>query len=488
METNNQTITTENKTSKISQGGIALIAGGLIFIFLLALGSWTDNRFGTHLVLSSDLSSSPDWFLYTIAVIGSVTAIAGIVLAILKPLGVFNLDEKKERGLVIGSVLLIGTAAFILALSSISFAAFNWQYFSSELSSSKGISNQAQAWMSLTIIAVVLVIAFIILSMLNLINMEDKMYRTLRNSSVALVALGWLVFNLCINSFGSMGGDAEVLVQGLAGISLSNIGSVLNEKLPELQTLSTIGEQLDYISSFTGNELYTIITGNDAPGKFDVVAKNVIKVWDDGTGAGMMAIAAVSPALKNLISNQGGLANLLHTISLPLEVVGHLPTYLQSFAKDGMIMGVNNSANSILIFTSLLGLGLIGIPVYGVLTYNSEDKTSIMFWGSIGVIIAAFVLYFILLLTPYMAAVEEHGILESLLLGEFGGFAPGLIAQAGQQGGIHSAIVYFSPQYNGTTVWWIAEVITFIIPVVAFITAWLVTRGSNSNNESASAE
>ncbi len=475
METNNQTITTENKISKISQGGIALIAGGLIFIFLLALGSWTDNRFGTHLVLSSDLSSSPEWFLITIAVIGSMVALAGIALAILKPLGVFNLDEKKERGLVIGSVLLIGTAAFILALSSISFAAFNWQYFSSELSSSNGISNQAQAWMSLTIIAVVLVIAFIILSMLNLINMEDKMYRTLRNSSVALVALGWFVFNLCINSFGAMGGDANVLVENLTenliGVKISLVG------LGEILT----NDQLASLADITAKDFYQTFLEDIIVNKIGVAGKWASaqlvfnSLWNKGTIPGVATLPFA-------------LGDLIHTIGNNAETLSQGGNYLQSFAKEGMIMGVNNSANSILIFTSLLGLGLIGIPVYGVLTYNSEDKTSIMFWGSIGVIIAAFALYFILLLTPYMAAVEEHGILESLLLGEFGGFAPGLIAQAGQPGGIHSAIVYFSPQYNGTTVWWIAEVITFIIPVVAFITAWLVTRGSNSNNESAVAE
>lgn len=440
------TSTNTQKVSKFSWGAIATIIAGALFIYILAMGTWTDNRFGTHLVLSSDLSSAGDqvWFLYFVTVVGLLTIVAGIVALVLDILGIIDLDEQKDNSLKIGATLLIGSAAFILALSSISFAAFNWQFFESEIEN--GVANQAYAWTSLVTILTVLTIAFTIIGLTGLVNLDRKLFVTLRNSSIAFVALGWFVFNLCINSFGAMGGDAEVLINGLTDGKVS---------------LVALGENIENID-------FAAIAAMDAKTFYQEVLQTHISALSKIPWS--LAAVVVTPLWNNTL--QPLFANLA---SNP-DAVQHLAGILTGFAKEGMIMGVNNSANSMLIFISLLGLGLVGIPVYGVLTHSNDEKRSVLMWGSIYTIVAITILYLFLTLTPYMAPVEEYSLAEQLFKGEYGGFCPGLIAQAGQAGGIHTAIVYFSGQYNGTAMWWIAEVLTFLIPVAAFTGAYFTSK------------
>ncbi len=436
---------TTTKTSKFSWGAIATIIAGALFIYLLAMGSWTDNRFGTHLVLSSDLSSAGEqgWFLYFVLVVGLLTIVAGIVALVLDILGIIDLDEQKDNSLKIGATLLIGSAAFILALSSISFAAFNWQFFDSEIAN--GTSSQAWAWIILTIVATIVTIGFTITGLTGVVNLDRKLFVTLRNSSIAFVALGWFVFNLCINSFGAMGGDAEVLINGLTdgNVSLAALGEKLEAAEIDLAPIAAMDAR-----TFYEEVLQTHIS---ALSKVPWIAASVIvePLWNN----------TLQPLFQHFADNPGALAVIL-----------------KGFEKEGMIMGVNNSANSMLIFISLLGLGVVGIPVYGVLTHGNEEKRSVLMWGSIYTIAAITGLYLFLTLTPYMAPVEEYSLIEQLFKGEYGGFCPGLIAQAGQAGGIHTAIVYFSGQYNGTAMWWIAEVLTFLIPVGAFTGAYFTSK------------
>ncbi len=469
--------TVENKESRFSWGAFAAIAAGLIYIYLIAMGSWTDNRFGTHLVLSTDLSSAGEqgWFLIFVAIIGSIVAIAGIVTLVLNYLGVIKLNESQDNSLKIGSTLLIGSAAFILALSSISFAAFNSQYFESEGIIEKGTSNQAWAWISLTIITTALIIGLTIGSMItNIISIEDKLYRTLRNSSIALVALGWFVFNLCINSFGAMGGDANVLVAGLTGNDqlLTHLGTAFTDA--DLSGLSSTVASMD-AKTFYQTFLEDIVVAQiGLPGKWATAQAVFAPFYNKGTGP----LVSQLGALGQLVASQGGLQNLLVNLGPAINELGPLITALGA-GKEGMIMGVNNAFNSYLIFTLLLLTGLVGIPAYGVLTHGKEEKTSIMFWGSITLIIAMYVLYFFLTLTPYMVNSKgyESSILGGLLLGDYGpSIAPGLIALPGNDGGINSAIVYFSPQYNGTTIWWLSEVLTFIILPASFVGSWLTIK------------
>ncbi len=491
METTN--IKTENKNNKLSWGAFATFAAGLIYMYLIAFGTFTDNRFGTHLVLSIDLSSagSQEWFLWFVVAVGTLVAIAGAITFVLNYLGVIELNESQDSALKIGSTLLIGSAAFILALSSISFAAFNWQYFDSELTN--GTSNQAYAWISLTIIATAIVIGLTICVLTNVFTIDRKLYLTLRNSSIALVALGWLVFNVCINSFGAMGGDANVLFENLTGFSLAYVGETLST-IPAFATAENIGDALVVASNMTPEEFYKdvlLVVKPDLP-KWMVASIPFTSFWENGVSP--LVKPFVPDAFYDLVVSTGGLQNLLFDGGQLLEGVSVLPNYLETFEKVGPIMGVNNSFNSLLIFLSLLGLGLFGIPIYGVLTYNNKEKTSIMFWGSIVTIISVYTLYFFLTLTPYMVNMdgynpptnERMATIVLLLTGNYDpSIAPGLIALPGYSGGINSAIVYFSPQYSGTVVWWISEVITFIIPAASFVGAWLTIRAISDDNNKA---
>ncbi len=450
-----QTQTNSDMNNKHYLGSIMLIIGGIVLFFLLALGSFTDNRFGTHMVLNSDLSSGPDWYLYLISSIALLIVIAGIVLLVLNTFNVFRLNDSRDRTLTTGAFFLMGSAAFVLALSSISFAAFNWQYFKSQ--ADNGIAVAATAMMTLSIIGIVASLGYTIFGLIVPMNNNEKLYLTLRNTSIGLVALGWLVFNLCINSFGAMGGDANVLIAGLTGHDglLTTAGTAINSVDFASMDAKT------FYQSFLQDAIGVPWAAANVGGFTDY--------WDTGTG-GIADIlnAAGLGALNELVASQGGLQNVMIDLGPNLVELGS--------GKEGMIMGVNNSFNSFLIFTLLVSAGFVGLPLYGVLTYSgtSRDNKSIMFFGSLIVILAMTLVYLFLLLTPYMvgydASTQHVGLLELLLYGNFEpSIAPGLIALPGEAGGIHSAVVYFSDEYNGTIVWWIAEAITFIVPVAAFV-------------------
>ncbi len=450
MET--QTTNSSNKTNAISYGSIVFAISGLVLIFLLVLGTWTDNRFGTHMVLNTDLTSGPNWFLCLVATIGVLVTIAGLVFLTLDALGIFKLDENKNRTLKIGAYLLMGSAAFAMALSSISFAAFNWQFFKSQIDN--GISDTAIAMIAIAIIGITISLSYVVFGFFYELNTDDKLYLTLRNSSVGLIALGWLITNVCINSFGSMGGDANVLVNGLTDGKIS---------------LTALGTEMTNANA-TGLEIFQKVTGKNKPGVADVIWKYFIAIWD-GT-LSKLQITAINGILSSLninfdaklLNEAGGLIHILNYIGNDIVELGS--------GKEGMLMGVNNSFNAYMIFTLLVLGGTVGLPLYGYLTYNSasNDRPSIMYWGSIITIAAVFALYLFLALTPYMVKGEpEAGLIGMLLTGNYDpSIAPGLIALPGHDGGIHSAIVYFADEYNGTLVWWISEVLIIAIPIASY--------------------
>lgn len=486
MET--QKTNTTNKNS-IPWGAIMLIIAGLVVIFLLALGSWTDNRFGTHMVLDIDLTSGPIWYLCLIATVGSLISITGIILIVLNAIGVYELDSTKDRTLMIGSFLLMGTSAFVLALSSISFAAFNWQFFDSQFEHGTAIA--AQAMMGLTIVFITASLAYTVFGMVVPLNQADKMYYGMRNTSIGLIALGWFVFNVCINSFGAMGGDANVLVDGLFGKTdvLLNLGNTLNamdgSTLAEWATMTGKNSK-DAFVYMIDNTPIGLIINNKIPGTGESLwilggTVQLPKWWNDIWTIGIAESPKLSPlpnvslpfSLQQIIesASTSGIAQLIAKEVVEL-----------STGKEGMIMGVNNSVNSFMIFMSLLLAGFVGLPLYAKLTYKTQgEKPSIMFWGSIIVIISMTVIYLFMLLTPYMVSSEgAPGLLGMLLDGQIGNsLAPGLVAFPGHDGGIHSAIVYFSDEYNGTPLWWIVEGITFVVPVASFVGTWLFLRKNN---------
>ncbi len=459
MTTQTQTDSNMNNTNYL--GSTMLILGGVVVFFLLVLGSLTDNRFGTHMVLNSDLSSGPAWYLILISLISMAVVAAGVTLIILDKVNVFKINDSRDRALTTGSLFLMGSAAFVLALSSISFAAFNWQFFESQIQN--GTADAAIAMMSLSIIGIVASLGYIVFGLIVPVNQNEKLYLTLRNTSVAFVALGWFVFNVCINSFGSMGGDAAVLVDGLLGKDdvLANIGSILQN------------------NEISGLDIYHFVTGEEGePDKGNLVWNNIIAAWDGKTPSPVWgALNLIHEGLGDFIKDEGGIGAILSNSQLTTDLVE------LGSGKEGPIMGVNNSMNSMMIFSLLITATFIGLPVYAGLTYSgtSKDKPSIMYISSIIIIIAMSVIYLFLLLTPYMVsydpATQHVGILGLLFTGNYDpSIAPGLIALPGEPGGIHSAIVYFSDEYNGTIVWWIAETLTFIAPVAAFVSTTLFIK------------
>ncbi len=473
MET--QTKNSNNKTNAISKGSIVFAISGLVLIFLLVLGSWTDNRFGTHMVLDIDLSSSPCWFLCLVSTIGVLVTITGLVFLTLNALGIFKLDENKDKTLKIGGYLLMGAAAFSMALSSISFAAFNWQFFKSQLEN--GISDTAIAMMTIAIVGITVSLSYVVFGFFYELNTDDKLYLTLRNSSMGLLALGWLVTNVCINSFGSMGGDANVLVSGLTGtdnllydISVSiGTGGVVDGTFATWATMAGKNSKDAFI--YMIDDVFKItIKGHGgaelwAGGTIIGLPKWWNGLWTTGVANKTIALPAISLPLSLQQIIQDSADTLLPALSKELLEL--------STGKEGMIMGVNNSFNSYAIFTLLVLGGTVGLPLYGYLTYNSasEDKLSVMYWGSIITIAAVSALYLFLALTPYMVkGAPEAGLIGMLLDGNFApSIAPGLIALPGEPGGIHSAIVYFSDEYHGTIIWWISEVLIFAIPVASYL-------------------
>ncbi len=433
------TTQTQKENKNYYKGSLVVILAGVAFIFLLALGTWTDNRFGTHLVLSSDLSTAGEqgWFLWFVTAVGLGFIIFGIA-----SLTSLNINESQDKSLTIAGMLLMGSAAFALALSSITFAAFNWQYFDQQIKN--GTADAAYACIAIVVIATAFVIGFIIITLANGVNMHEKKYLTLRNTTMALMFLGWLVFNICIQSFGSMGGDANVLVAGLTGNDelLSNVGTFVS----------------DPSNTPTGLEIFQHVTGKDKPGWSQFVWKGFISIWDN-------KIAGIFPSIgKDLIELGSG--------------------------KEGLIMGVNNAMSSYSIFALTALTGFVFIPLYGMLSYKntSAEKTSLVYRASLISIIGLTAIYLFLAATPYMPSEEATyfggnatlNTLYLLLTGNYDpSWAPGLIALPGQEGGIHSAIVYFSDEYHGTTIWWVSEALTFIVPAIIFLSVMLTINKGN---------
>lgn len=469
-----------NFYKNISISSISLILAGFFIFFLLALGSYTENRIGSHLVLDFDLISSPSWFLIFIDSISLLLILAGIIIFFINFFKIKIIEEKHERVLILGSILFIGFSAFILALSSISFSAFNWQFFESQIESD--ISAMSVSMMSLVIIGYFLIFTLIATG-INFFDLNKKLYITLRNSFVALIALGWFVFNLCINSYGAMGGDSDVLVKGLMGTSLTEIGDIISDS--ELaNSFEELGELFLNFSSMEAEEFYNeVLLGSGADLPIWFVAKDSFtNFWETGEAP---AIGLVIPEfLYKLVVSANGLQNLFEKGGhLFIKITDTLPNFLRSFAKDGPIFGVNNSFNSHLVFVLLIITGIILIPLYGYFTYTKFDQNNqqIIYYSSLTIIALMFILYLFLILTPYMVGYDsnEHYIsmVEALLTGKYDpSIAPGLIALPGEEGGIHSAIVYYSPEYKGTVVWWIAEILTFIFLIVPFIVFYFVLK------------
>ncbi len=463
---------------------IALSA--FLMMFFLILGSLSNNRFGTHLVFNGDLLNSPLWFILSIIVISLITIIGFLKVYDLSRKNRMHYSEDTDKIFKISSFLLIGTSIWFIALSAFSFAAFNWQFFDSQIHDGLKYGNLPIALQGMVIgISVIVVLGIILLltyiGIFSKFNMSDRLYYTMRNSIFAFIALSWFGFVLSTVAFGAMGGDANVLLSGLThgNINLEEIGKKLETVLPTFDSLS---DQLAYLGSLGGEQIYQFVTGGTTPGPSEVGWKQFIQLWDYGTGLGWSAINQIKPGLAALISNNSGIGGLLISLSNITQGIvdygGGISEILISFAKPGIIFGVNNSLNAYLLFTSMF-LILIGIVIYSILSYLKYEKNidsmtyNISIYSIIGI---TFLFAFMSWITPYIPGVFENGtIFDSSLL-------PGLIAGPGEPGGISSAFVYFLPGYFGTVGWWTMFWILLAIPVIT-ISYELTTKFLLKDNE-----
>lgn len=534
IKENTKTTEISDQKSKWELTSLLMALAGLVMFFFLVSGSITENRFGTHLVWSNDLSATPMWFSLIIVWLAAAIVIAAVVIFSFSYNGKLKLSEERLRALRIGSWALIGTSAFYIALSSITFAVFNTDFFSNTLNTTwtpitpvhwlgntvhtvmtPAVQSVVIGWLTLiTIFAVVIgttaVAAFGV-------NISEKMYYTARNTTVALIAIGWLVFNINLMGFGAMGGDAGVLVNGVLGTNVDwtslgktveSLGNELNDlgyTIEDLQPLldavvalplDEIGSGLTAWGAMEPKEAYQALQAfakaHDIGGKLGdalifpwAIAQAVFNpLWTNKLQPLVSTVGPILPALWTIIPGLEKLAPVLVTIANPITGVG---SWVSQLYKPSIFQGVNGSFVAISIMILLVS-SLVWIPALTVTEhFMLEDSRRSMTWkASMWTIIGISIIFFVLAWTvPYIdiwaGANDFNPVIDGLIGGKHNGLAPGLVGQAGEQGGICGALVYYSPLYHGTATWWIALSLVVITPLAAIAASVVTTlRGSKT--------
>ncbi len=441
------------------------LAGFLIFWFFLS-GSITDNRFGTHLVMAGDLTSVPMWYGLIIAYFSFGLIILSCVLFYLNFKDKLSLTSEQEKIIRIGSLFLIGSATFFIALSSMSFAVFNNSFFSSilegkyvqrsfvpswgskfdltssevtyHLKDSVAFSLQGIIIASFSIVALIAIVATSVVFYVQKFRISDKMYISLRNSAIFLISFTWLIFNINLFAFGSMGGDAGILVNGVLGTDIN-------------------WEEF-------GIEMAKFGEG-DAQTFYETILQPAL-----GTPGWLLAKPFFEPFWKTGVLNIPGVVDINLGVGLN-EILVEVGFWLSILNKPSLLQGVNQSSSAILLMAILISLFFFTFTyVYLDYKFVKNNDTALLYYFSIYIIIIITALYGILAWTvPYIITTSEsfNPIVDGLINGEHNGLAPGLIGQAGQPGGINGAIVYFSPKYHGTFVWWLSFVLALLTPLMA---------------------
>ncbi|BDU67371.1 MAG: hypothetical protein TYPL_0240 [Candidatus Tyloplasma litorale] len=430
---------------------LLFLAGVLIFFFLVS-GTLTDNRFGSHLVMSADLTASPMWYGLTMTYISFALIIIAIILFIFDQRGQLNISEDKLRVIRLGSLFLMGISAFFIALSSITFAVFNNDFFTNHvnnewrslveinnlgnITSTTKWATQGVAIASLSIIFIVGIIATTIFFLFRKKEVSNKFYYSVRNGAVLLSALGWLVFNINLMAFGAMGGDAGILINGVLGTDFNwnDLGSTLGDISAE---------------DFYTNVLRKV--DDSLPG-WTISRKWFTEIWDTGSTS-IIGIGDIS-------------------IGFPLGAFIHNSgDWVANLSKDSFLLGVNESFPASFIMLILL-LGFVMVPAYIYIDYKNFDdnRISITYYAAVITLVTITIIFLSLAwIAPYIITWDGdyNPLLDGLIAGDPAGIAPGLIGQAGTAGGINGAIIYFSPNYSGTICWWIALVVVILTPFVA---------------------
>lgn len=469
MEQKTTSLKQNEKMTRIFSGRHSLtilllvIAGFMVFWFMLS-GSLSDNRFGTHIVMSSDLTSLPAWYGLSLFFISAGLTIGGFILFFLLYRELINLTESQEKVIRVGSLFMMGTASFYIALSSITFAAFNNEFFISAFSnrfvwdslapiltpfgnfkSETSYSLQGVVIASMSLITFAIIMSVTSFLFFSKTKVSNKFYYSGRNSAVLLIALGWLTFNINVVAFGSMGGDASILINAVLGTNIDF--NTIGEKAQILNEFSLMNSRASWKAIKPFLEFLSFL-------QFNALHAAWSTIWNSGW-------QSIPP-----------LSDLLYVISTNIILIS---PWLADMSKESFFQGVNESMASYILFGTFI-IASLASPFYIVLTYFTfkDNKISIFYDWSIYTLLGVTVIYGILAWTiPYIsfANIEDYNpIIDGFIHGEANGLAPGLIGQTGQPGGINGALVYFSPNYHGTITWWIGFGLVLIIP---FVTAGL---------------
>lgn len=474
----------ESFKSRHSLTILLMVVGGFLTFFFLVSGSITDNRFGTHLVFSADLTSSPMWYSLTIMYISIAIILGGFILFSLLYRGKIKLNEGQEKAIRIGSLYLVGSAAFFIALSSITFAVFNSNFYKTlnfewnsiapvtkiwgGASQTTNYSTQGFVISLLSVVSIVTIMAATLFAVITKKEFSNRIYYTTRNGAILLIAVGWLVFNINLMAFGAMGGDAEVLLNGVLGTNI-NFDNVLNQ-VEGIEIFNTWGNIEDPKEAYMALKDFLDLN-------FEIdIPKYVIagRYWDEFWTNGILDIGILGIYID--LPGSIGFNDLILYIYFLSDSA---PFWVHELNKPGFFQGVNESAAAIILF-SILILSLFVIVGYMLFEYfilKDERNLSEFYDFSIYTIIITTAVYGILAWTsPYILTwggpENYRPIIDGFIKGEPNGLAPGLIGQAGQYGGISGAIVYYSPLYHGTVLWWTGFIILLITP---FASAGYVT-------------
>ncbi len=426
-----------------------LVLGSAILIqFFLIYGSLTENRFGTHLVFNGDLISSPLWFMLSILVISISFIVLYLVYLGMSQWGVITYKESADKSFKIGSLFLIGFAIWFLALSSFSFAAWNYQFFESQINDGLKYNGISISLQSLIIgIFAIIVLGLILISTKFVAyfnkNFSNKSYKILRNFSFMLIAISFFQFNLSLIAFGTFGGDSGTLITGLLGIE--NPEGIYN-KISGLQGRTVwliIGEQVTELAKTIFGEStiagLSHVHGVGTVSGDEALRLIMIELWDDG--------------ISTFTSNG---VEVVKELSDPLRIT---VAELAVGTKEGLY-GVNNSLSAVMLYWSMY-IALIGLVIYLMVSIikTNEDSSN---WKSLIVNVSIFTIILLLILFGFMSWISPY------LPGdyEYSTILPGLIAAPGEHGGISSAFVYFMPGYYGTLSWKIMMIVLVLIPVV----------------------
>lgn len=475
---------------------LMMIAGGFILFFLLVCGSYTDNRFGTHLVFSGNLTSSPDWYIsiinlisITIMLIGAVSLIASLI----NRKGIMNANQ--QRVIRAGSLALMGVASISIGLSSTVFAAFNNNFFFGPTVTLKSdtflglqtISLQSFVIALLSIAGIFAVIITTGVLAIRSAGMSRKAYTSIRNAGLIMAAAGWFVFNFDLMAFGALGGDANVLISGLAaslGHDDLDIAAFFANENHNLESIANFLDQAEDVTAEQFGNLITPIIGNLLGGSDLSAIKPVVSsLWDNAKGLvaapAIKILNEIHEGLGTFIKGQGGFQPLILNISSLVReastVVDPIFNWLGDLSKPSLLEGVNESLNAFLILGLLSLFVVILGPLYGILDYRNKesDGNTIVYRTALySLILLILVFTFSALVIPYIpggkADVNNYSLLNALITGNGAGIAPGLIAPAGVEGGINTAVVYFSPNYHGTITWFILLGAVIAVPFISF--------------------